>query len=198
MAYRDTMVALALSYRGVGMAPATRAQYLDLIAAGEHPEIASQMGRMSGCALAIRGYLRLDGFDDPRVRAPYKVGMAIAWLIQMARERRALVAPPPHVSQRDLEALGMPQPGDVILVGGQGAGNGGSEHVYVVTRADPDRALESVDGGQVDGAGLQVIRERFRRWHLHRGGLWDTPLDGSAKRVQAWIDLDRLRSPAGG
>jgi hypothetical protein len=185
MSYRDTMVALALAYRGVGMAEATRAQYLDLIAHGEETDVAEAMGKMSGCALAIRGYLRIDGHDDARVRAPYKVGTAIAALLEMAREKSALVMARPNLR---------PDAGDIVLVGGDRVKDGGTEHVFVVTGLDELDRITGVDGGQVDGDGLQVIRERRRTWASIGGRLWDAPHDGGAKRrVQCWIDIEKLR-----
>jgi hypothetical protein len=102
-----------------------------------------QMKRMSGCALCVRGWLRLAGLSDPILEAPYRVGRAVADVFRLGAAHG-----------RILRGTAV-EPGDIVCVGG-GKTLGGTEHVFVVLESD-GRMCTSVDGGQLV-RGRQGIR----------------------------------------
>lgn len=193
MSIRDRIVALAKSYDGCHAGPASRARYLDLVGPGETETMRAYMAlpKTSGCALVVRGLWRQLALFDLRLTPPYKIGLAVADVVSIARRNGAWVT--------DLSLR--PEPGDVILVGGDPKADGGVEHVATVTACDGN-ALESVDGGQRDAAGNQCIATKVRTWEVRAdGSVWDRsrkgtdPGSGAARRVRGWVSAVRLPFP---
>lgn len=186
MVSNDEMVAKARSLVGVGMTT-DPARYRELVAAGESASMAAEMCKMSGCALAIRGMWRELELDDPRVRPPYKAGMAIAWIVGIARARNAW-----QPLGRSVAQMVWPEPGDVVLVGGRDAG--GPEHVYVVDVVDQKTGrLTTIDGGQRDATGRQVIQRKTRRWVVLGGRVTDqATASGVVRTVQGFVRCSAL------
>lgn len=134
--------------------PGRRERYLDLIAWGETERVRAALARCSGCALVVRGILRRIGFDDPELKARYRMGMAVADVVAIARRHGAwLPGTTPIVA------------GDIVLVGGVGLG--GNEHVFVVVDNDGAR-VTSVDGGQVV-RGFQAVLRCSRPIRVYAG-----------------------------
>jgi hypothetical protein len=178
---RQRMVAAANAVVGLGANPedeARRERYLDLIAPDETENARDEMAQMSGCGLVVAGIWRAAGVVDARLDAPYRIGSAITRLVAIARSAGAWVA---YGRGR------RPSPGDMVLVGGQGAG--GPEHVYTVTSisGDADPHVTSVDGGRRDAHGYQTIDAVTRVW---KGG---RDVAGHLSRaIAGWIDCSRL------
>lgn len=131
----------------VGLGAHDLPPYLDLIAPNAvdraNERTCRDLASMSGCALVVRGLWVRGGIRAPKLIAPYKVGRAVADVVAVATEAGALRAP--------VEPL---RPGCVVVVGGP-------EHVLTVTSIQGSTVV-SVDGGQRDEQGRQVIRERRR------------------------------------
>jgi hypothetical protein len=152
---RDDVAAFALSLAGMSANPRdpdARAAYLALIAPGETPARAAEMGIMSGCALAGRAALRRF-IRHLILESPYRDRKAVSDLVEIAEDAHA--AMPPRT-----EAL----PGDIVIVGG-GDDGGGAEHVWISVGEG-----EGIDGGQEDENDCQSI---VLRGHAIAGG-WDS------------------------
>jgi hypothetical protein len=185
---RIEAVAMALAYQGVSVST-HRAEYIGLVGPGESPSMQRYMcdPRTSGCALVVRGIWRAAGVQHPILALPYKIGMAVADVVSIARAHDAW-----HWG-----AERRPEPGDVVLVGG-GQDGGGAEHVYTVVDVAGD-SITSIDGGQRDGRGQQCILEKYRRWETDEHGVtWDRvqagtdPGAGSRRRVRGTCDVSKL------
>jgi hypothetical protein len=181
----DRYIEIILPYQDVGIST-DKDKYYELIAAGEDPAVQEEMGNLSGCALSVRGFWRLFGLRDPRIAGRYKPGMAVNWLVQIATERGGWFTPGDGR---------LPNPGDMVLVGGDKAKDGGVEHVYTVLDVSCDPVvIQSIDGGQVDTAGKQVIHKKQRMWDERDGAFWDVVTEGTdpgatahgGRRVQGW------------
>jgi hypothetical protein len=198
---RDAIVRfldLVTHYDGIG-ARTDHERYLELIAAGESPEVAEAMSRESGCALVVRGFWRLFGIADRRLAAPYVPGKAIAWLVALARERGAWVEARPDA---------LPGIGDTVLVGGDPAADGGVEHVFTVLELQPDPlTIRTLDGGQVDEDKGQIICRKERTWAVRGSSVWDVVSSGTdpgaassprggGRRVKGWVAFDALAGDA--
>jgi hypothetical protein len=184
---RAAAVACALSLDGVSADPDdpyTRAEYELAIARGETDQRASEMTRMSGCALIAAAVLRAAGVRCPLLEPPYRTGTAISRLNQMGIDAGA------WVKTRGF----MPFPGDVVLVGPP-------EHVFVVLE-EPKHVTASslrfraLDGGLVDRNGYQVARIRQHEWwtpfredraRVLPAGHWS-----KRRPVVGWLNLDDL------
>lgn len=141
-------------------------EYLDLIAHGETPERALEMGTMSGCALVWLGLMGRV-FVLPE-RAPYVTGRAFDDVYKVAGGspwafggacRKATVETPPG-------------PGDGMVWGHHGAAVDHVDACVVDATADGDDWLLSVvAGGQRDAYGDESVKllARTIRWS---GGAW--------------------------
>lgn len=190
---RAAVVQAALAV--VGMGAHDPEAYLDLVGPGESAEVRRAMLTMSGCALVAAGVLRRAGLRTegiPAMAPPYRIGSAVSRLLSLAQFCGA------WRSDRHM----LPSPGDIVLVKAP-------EHVFIVTAVTPHSTitkgvawvasawLESVDGGQLDAQGRQVVRRRERAWAM--GARWlDQARDdgaavyGLARQVVGWIDVGAL------
>lgn len=170
---RAALVAHALSLVGLTADPGKpdlRARYLATVAPGEREHMASEMAKMSGCALtALRGYLA-PFISHPITSSPYVIGAAVSDLVRVGREAHAI---------RDVYT--MPNAGDVVIVGG-GADGGGSEHAWISIGEG-----SGVDGGQPDTRGFQSIA---RRAHTIQAGWDSTPT--YRRKVRFVIDAAKV------
>ena len=196
MSSRDIILNIAKTYAGVSVS-SDRAKYIELL--GPDEAIAMQNyfcdPKTSGCALTIRDIWRVAGVSDTRVKPKYIFGKAIAWLVQISRDRKAWI----QAGQGKF-----PLPGDCVLVGGDKVKDGGVEHVFTVVSCEPDgnggATLTSIDGGQRDSKGQQAIFEKTRRWTWRNGAFWDVSAQGSdpgsnapgGRRVIGWGDVEKI------
>lgn len=131
----------------VGLGAADRSPYLDLIApcAADRADatICRDLASMSGCALVVRGLWARAGIRAARLLDPYRVGRAVADVVAVADAAGALR--PPSTA---------PRPGDVVIIGTP-------EHVLTVVSVR-GQTIISVDGGQRDSLGKQIIMRRDR------------------------------------
>jgi hypothetical protein len=185
---RDTAVRCAEAVVGLDANPEDaerRTDYLELIAPGETPSVASQMATMSGCGLVVAGIWRAMGLHHEELEAPYRLGTAISRLMSIALGLGAW---------RGYKLGRVPAPGDMVLVGGSA---GGVEHVYTVVQATPQPdgtvRLRSVDGGQRDALSFQTILAKERLWKSGRDyptSASDPGGSGSAGRgIAGFIDV---------
>lgn len=189
---RDTMVDAALAVVGFGAARANADQYADLIAAGETDRARAGLLKASDCGLVVRGLWRRVGLVDPRLEAPYVVGSVMATIRNMALEAGAW---------RGAELVSggeyAPEEGDVFWIGE-------GDHVATLTRivssdtTDVDYKWFSVDGGQRDTSGAEVILNRVRACKVDGAGM--LVLDGLAavRPLVGVIDLEALAAKFGG
>ncbi len=160
MILRDDVANFAKSLAGMSVNPRdseARAAYLALIAPGETPARAAEMGTMSGCALVARAVLRRF-CAHPILDAPYRTGRAMSDLVQIAVDadaaRRSRMFP--FWSAIDV--------GDIVIVGG-GFDGGGPEHTWIALAGG-----FGIDGGQKDPNGWQHILERSHYVSAGRDG----------------------------
>lgn len=188
---RTRLVEIAEGFVGCSAAPETRARYLELVAGPGDTEPGQRAylcaPKTSGCALVVRGIWRAAGLADRRLVERYVPGRAVSDVVAIAHAAGGWVT--------DLSRL--PLPGDVILVGDNGAG--GIEHVATITSTTSTGSFESVDGGQRDSAGQQAIRAKVRTWTRRADGtVWDrarlaSDPGGAAPRiVRGFVDVSRL------
>ncbi len=192
MNIRDNIVDVAFSVVGYGenpRDPEMRQAYIDLIAPGETPIMQAGMIHASGCGLTVGGIWRRAGLVDKRLDPPYKVGHAIARLIEIAKD---------HNGWKVYKGSGMPEPGDMVMVGDNGAG--GTQHVYTVTSVDVDtKVIESVDGGMRDTQGFETIKRKRRIWSGGTDAMYEN-MDHPAKiyggrKIIGWVDVTTLPIP---
>lgn len=187
MTIRDTIVNIAQNFSGVG-AGNSPDRYLDLLGPNESEVMRASLLTMFSCALVVRGIWRKAGLRDSRLSPPYTPGMAMANVIDIARDRGALAHPR------------LPLIGDFVYV----VSDSGSEHVYTVTdickRHDGSIMITSVDGGQRDRWGKQCIATCLRTWETNPTMTWDIVHHATGdkrRRVVNIIDTDELGFPAG-
>lgn len=181
---RTKIVAAAPTIVGLDADPADpdqRRGYLELIAPGESAGVAAEMATLSGCGLVVAGLWRAAGVKDAQLNAPYRVGTAISRLVSIAHAAGAWVS---------FAAGRFPEPGDMVLVGDNGAG--GIQHVFTVTAITVDQQgaaqIESVDGGQRDAKGFETILARSRTWDGSR----DTVAREASRLIVGWINASLL------
>ena len=184
MTIRERMSDLAKSYLGCGFA-SEKDRYLDLVmpTPPETEPMRTGMGHASGCALTVRGFWRILGLKHELLSKPYRIGMAVADVITIAKERGAWV-PCPSVS--DSNPIVMPGVGDTVYIGGA---DGTYEHVFTVTGTN-GLMVYLIEGGRVDAHGAQIILGAQVSWrpasgHWHHG----------TRRVNGWVDITKLGIP---
>lgn len=186
---RQTIVDMALSVVGLGANPKfpeKKLAYVELIAPGETLGKIRDMIQMSGCGLTVAGIWRKAGVKHYKINTPYIVGTGVSRLVTLAHKVNAWI--PYHPTLR-------PQLGDMVLVGDNG--EGGVEHVFTVVAASTNgEDFESVDGGQRDTEGHQVIFHKKRIWKGARDVAFIGNDPGSVKlggrRIMGWVDCTKL------
>jgi hypothetical protein len=168
--------------------PESRRRYVEVIAPGEPDAKAKEMATMSGCGLMVAGIWREAGVNATLLDPPYKVGSGVSRLIQIARATKAWVP---------FKKGARPQPGDMVLVGDNGAG--GVEHVYTIVAVNdgPEGLeIESVDGGQRDAERCQLVLLKKRVWKGNRDCVRSGSDPGAAlaggRVIQGWVDVTLL------
>lgn len=191
MACREKIVEAANSLVGLGANPANQeklAAYTELIAPIEPPALQAAMLKMSGCALTVAGIWRMVGVEHSLLSNPYKVGQAIARLITIAKDNNAWEL---------FSKQARPGLGDSVLVGDNGAG--GTEHIYTIVEVHPETdSFTTVDGGQRDGQGFQLILKKTRTWRSGRDVVFHGTDPGGAtvggRRIVGWINVEKLKT----
>lgn len=170
----------ALSAVGLGAAPSVRDQWLAIVAPNESDQMRTAMLGMNGCALLVRGLWRQMGVSHVLLENPYRVGMAVADVVQIAKDAGAWVP----------GAGGQPQVGDVFLIDGP-------EHVGTVIDRPDDTTILSVDGGQRDAQGFEAVKTRQR---VNTGVAWfgnDGVNDGVRRDLIGYVDCEALANAWG-
>lgn len=193
MTLRSRIVSQALAVVGLGADPVHLAAFSALLGGpNEAPEMAHSMAcdaHSSTCGLVVRALYRDCGVDDRRLRAPYRIGMAIIDLFALARERGASV---------DAVAGVLPCAGDVVGLALDGPDAGRHGHVYTVV-TEPVAVgsgwqFDSVDGGQLDAQNRQCVTRRTRTWTVTAGRIYDWAPGSLTRSVSRWIDADKIES----
>ncbi len=188
---RERMFELTNEVIGLGFGRSSREAYLDLVAPGEAEPMRTSLGKASSCGLVVRGLWGRLGLDDPRLRAPYKVGSVLATIVDMAREadarRGAAWEQPdaPRVGDVLLVDIDTPRAHVATVVGVLGEGADGNE-----------RAVYSVDGGQREAGGAEVVLRRRRVLTFDGDGIaWLAPGDAygqATRKLSGIVDLEAL------
>lgn len=112
----------------------------------------------TNCGMFALGIWAKTGVDHPLLKSPYKSGMAIAWLLQIAKDKGAL---------RTLKD-GMPTDGSLMHYGTPGKNN---DHVeFLLADPSPTFVAEHGGGGRADNlvdSGTSDIRTSMGRPMLH-------------------------------
>ncbi len=155
------VVAAAMGILGLGAnpgRPARRELYAEAVGPLEAERRRRELASLSGCGLVAREILRRAGVRHPAIDQPYRDRRAVSDLLEIARSAGAA---------RRWSSKEPPLPGQILIVGGVIPGE--IEHVYTVVTTDASYAeadtilLSTIDGGQRDGAGWQVVERRDRR-----------------------------------
>lgn len=160
----------------------------------------------STCTLACAGIWRLGGLGAkaaPEIHNTYKPGYATNDLTEIAKRHGA------WVDAREAARSGiLPQPGDMVVVGGYAGGFGGTiEHGFTVTGIGPKKdigggepgwSMQSVDGGQTSGwpkitQATKLLDKTIWKW---KGGYAIGQVGIAWKGCQGWCNIDKL--PWGG
>ncbi len=175
---RQVFQEAALAVEGLGGAPETREAYLALIAPGESDAMQRDMLQMNGCALTVRGVWRDLGVNHAILNRPYRIGMAVADVAQIAKDANAW------------RRTGEPLIGDVFLIDNL-------EHVGIVIDRPNASSIISIDGGQRDAFGNQLIRRRSRVFV--DGALFgnDGVNDGVKRNLLGYVDCVALAAAWG-
>ncbi len=165
-----------------------------LLYPNDPPALAKQAAKeQSSCALTALALWRTVGVDHPALEDPYldwagpaRIGNAVSLVESIARAHEAWVD---CALYRD--ELGLPEPGDAVLVGHNTDPKfGGPEHVFNVTRVETDGRgiiFHSVEGG------LPGIEPRSRLAHAAGTVLRFDKLTGTpGRRARGWVDAERL------
>ena len=173
-------VALAQSWDGISAEPDSLAQYLEIIALIEPQAAATQMAKMSGCGLVVRGYLRCVLSVLPsELTDLYVDGHALSDLDMIAK--RAAADMPPSYE---------PEPGDVEHVG---AGRLAPEHVTIITAISQDGlSLSSIQGGMRTPKGAELVGSCERTLLRGRDAASDREANGVTRPVLGWYSLARM------
>lgn len=141
---RQKFAAAAREIAGLGYAAPTRAAYLALVAplAVEGPQLQEEMGHMWSCALTTMGLWRRVGVRHELLDRPYVIGQAMAWVSKVGEDFGAEVYPGEGR---------MPGVGDAVEV------NNGN-HVIACVVAAAGGTVDTVEGGQADGAGNMCVK----------------------------------------
>lgn len=187
MTLRERIVAGAIA--AVGLGAHDPEPFEELIGAGELEPTQNALTTASTCGLVVAGLWQRAGIRHPRLAPPYRIGSAISRLLEIAHEHGAWVAAKPGL---------LPRPGDMVGLALFGPNAGHMGHVYTVVSGPTQREavtaidLASVDGGQVDERGRQVVRRKGRIWTTAGGTILDGAPGSITRSVDGWIDVDRL------
>lgn len=176
----EKLADLALTYRNTGEVVQPD-KYLDLISSGKgsdlNPYMVAYFKQLphpsSSCGLVVRGLWRKMGLKDDRL-GPYKPGYAINNLVEIAKSNGAYVDGY-HVAQGQYT----PKKGDMGYVAEP-------EHVFTIIDVKPKGKgylLTTIDGGQVDGNGRQIITKREREWQPMGNLFADIPHGGGTQKT---------------
>lgn len=179
----ERIVKAALSIDGLSAAPDKVEAFEGFLRGGvETAAMAHSMAtdpRSSTCGLVVRCLWRLAGVDMPELYRPYRPGFALAELEEFAKSVGA------WRSGRD--SVFQAKAGDAAFLVEPGGG-----HVFTLVEDSwIESPFHSVDGGQVDGAGHQLVLRKERYW-------WDDQADiidetGGRKRVVLGsVDVSKL------
>lgn len=187
---RHLFVDAAMAVVGLGANPRfpeKQEAYAQLIAPDELPLKTRDMLRMSGCALTVAGIWRAVGITHTKLNPPYVIGTAVSRLLSIARQVDAWV---PY------SRGALPRPGDVVLVGDNKTG--GTEHVFLVSAivsSSTGDYLESIDGGQRDAQGYQVIERKKRLWIGQLDAVYTKEVLSKGRKIIGWVDCTKLPGP---
>jgi len=166
-AYRDAVWWLAQHVNGLA---SSKSDYADFICSPEtlkDPGLVDSMKRMSGCALTVLSIWRHMGVPNPELWTTYKIGKAVAWVVQVAKAQGAW-------NSKIRNTHDVVQAGDVVLVAAP-------EHVFTCI-GDPEITEEgngsqtfrfpALHGGGRTADGFQLIDIRPTTLIWARGKLW--------------------------
>ena len=182
---RTRMVALARSYVGCSQADPDR--WLGLLAGPGDTDGPIRQWMMapttSSCALVARGLLRLAGCRHPLLLARARVGHPMEDLEAIGKDAGAWV---PARQRGDR----LPGPGDPVVLESATGG-----HAFLLDALEPADGrlcrIASVDGGQKDAAGRQLICQMHRTWTAVGAGIVDDN-GHRARQVHGWVDVERV------
>lgn len=168
MSLRSSIAAFAGSLAGLSYAdPRTRAAYGELLMPEtcEPPQARLDLRTQSSCGLLARALLRTFGCQHPILRAPYRIGAAIADVDQIARDAGAWHAPTDAYVPGVGDIVRLAGPEHVLIVEGFGDEVDDGSIMY-----ETGGVVSSVDGGQ--GAHGAAIARCERTWAMRGGALY--------------------------
>lgn len=135
---------------------------------GDNPAL--DVAIKTNCAMFALGIWRAVGVEHELLQGKYHNGMAMAWVLQIARDKGALV--------RATGTLETPPPGALMHYANEGHNN---DHVeFCLSEPNALRQIEHAGGGRTDNA----ITSGTGPWSWNYG-----------RPLQHWVDPDRLLEP---
>jgi len=166
------VVGIARALVGLGANPADPARrraYLDLIGPFNAPHEQADMARKSGCGLTTLGLLRCCGIGNGpdagrEVWAPYRSGFAFTDLGTIGLRCHARKNWDTEPVPADIVIIGTDPPAGASpeVIAQTRAGWGMPGHAIIVTSVIDGREVETVEGGQLDEEGFQIVKAKRR------------------------------------
>lgn len=160
----DTFADLVKKYEGCSLS-CRRDELADLVCRGvDNPKQAVQI--KTNCAMFTLGILKEAGVEHDLLNQPYKSGMAVAWVLQIARDLKAL---------KKYSSSEMPKKGSILHYYTPGSNNNHVE--WLLEDPDTKWCAEHGGGGRADNA--ITCGSGDIRWNAGRA-------------LREWIDPDLL------
>ena len=163
--YQQRIVDIVNSYVGCSLSN-RRDELAELICfPGDDP--AQDVLKKTNCAMFALAVWRKAGVQHELLAGPYKLGMAMAWVLQIARDKQALV--------RATSTIEVPPPGALMHYANEGRNN---DHVeFCLSEPNSLRQIEHAGGGRSDNA----IGAAVGMWSWNYG-----------RPLQHWVDATKL------
>jgi hypothetical protein len=172
----------------VGCSLLNRADELGTLVARGVDDPKKVVGIKTNCGMFALGVMAEAGVQHALLDRPYVVGMAIGWVLQIARERGALVTMPAQ-----LPFTVEPPVGALLHYGKPGTNN---DHVeWLLSEVAPSGAADTAGGGRPNNAitaGRYVITRNAGRPLLH----WVDPTKLGIEVVPAGSDINEAYGDA--
>ena len=175
----------ALQFAGASSTNERMDEYLDLLSRGcETKQVRKDMGKMSSCALFVRGLWWAFGAEHDIYKRPYRAGNAPIDVLKVGKDAGA------YISGRELGKNRHPHAGDAFYIATTA---GKREHFGIFTKELSMQSgawkFETVEGGQgLGGRAIGKLNRTIFKSSNPLGAIGDRALIG-------WFDLSAMHLP---